>query len=184
MFFAGLNCVFIDLSGQEVDNSQKFFKELGLELQFYPAGFITSVRAMHQLRQKSALMMRIGYNNAQRQDFGEHNDEQGGGPGMSLGYRYYLSDNDLSRFFVAARLGIWFMNINWKDERMGVEETGSTFIGVLQPTFAGGYQHVTKNKWSFGLSAAFGIEWNVISNGENVGQGGISILFISLSKRF
>jgi len=129
-------------------------------------------------------MLRAGYNNAQRQDFREHDDEQGGGPGISAGYRYYFSKSKLEGLFIAARVGWWFMNIDWQETRNGIEQNGSTFITVLQPTFALGYQHVFNDQWGIGVSGAAGIEWNVISNGEDVGQGGISILFLSLSRRF
>ncbi len=159
--------------------------DIGGEIQIYPAGFIVAGRTMFNLSPGGNLLFRAGYNFAQRQNFGEHDNEKGGGPGISAGYRYYLNRQSKG-LFMAVRTGLWFMNIDWKDRPdTGSPRTGETFIMVVQPTLAAGYQYLTNNqKWAFGISGAFGVEWNVITNGEDVGQGGISILLLSITRRF
>ncbi len=167
------------------EKAEKAWVDIGAEVQFYPAGFIMAARSMYKVSNHGNLVFRVGYNLAKRQNFGEHDNEEGGGPGLSVGYRYYFGEAQRG-FFLAARTGFWFMNIDWWDEvNAGQKEEGKTFIAVVQPTIAGGYQYVLPNeRWAFGISAAFGIEWNVVTDGSKVGQGGISILFLSATKRF
>ena len=158
--------------------------ELGLEAQWYPAGIIGSFRGAKYVSDKSALIAGIGYNDANRRDFGEHDLEKGGGPGLYAGYRRYFFTDQPSGLYASARLTGWWMAIGWKDERNGEIESGTTFITVLQPTLDVGYELVLNKSWSIAAGGAFGIEWNVISFGEDVGQGGISILFLSAGRRF
>lgn len=173
------------VSGQDTPENNSRWVDIGTEAQIYPAGFIISARSMFAVSSHGNLIFRIGYNLAMRENFGEHDNEEGGGPGISVGYRYYFNGKQKG-FFVAARIGLWFMNIDWQDNlTAGGNRDAETFIMVVQPTFAGGYQYLMPDKkWAFGLSAAFGIEWNVITNGADVGQGGISILLLSVTKRF
>lgn len=178
VFFCSLNAI-----GQESEFNASWV-DVGAEVQFYPAGFITSARVMRGISPHGNFLFRLGHNFAQRQNFGEHESETGGGFGISIGYRYYFNPAPKG-FFVAARTGLWLMNIEWKDAiNTSLEKKGNTNILVVQPTLAAGYQYVTNSKkWALGASVAFGIEWNVVTNGEEVGQGGISILFVSLTRR-
>lgn len=170
--------------GQSNAQNKKGFRELSIEVIRYPAGYINTFRVLKQLTPSTGLTIKIGYNAAKRMDFGEHDDEKGGGPGFGLGYRYYLNGAKMEGFFLSGRVDVWFMNIDWQENRNGTVESGDTFISVLQPTFAGGYQYLIKDKWPIELGVAFGIEWNVISSGEDVGQGGISQIFASIGRRF
>ncbi len=182
MFMA---CITANGQEQSTENTHPKWIDIGAEVQFYPAGFIMSARAMCKIADHGNMIFRVGYNLATRENFGEHDNEEGGGPGFSVGYRYYFN-KEQSGFFLSARVGFWLMHIDWWDQvNPNSKDEGKTFIGVVQPTLAGGYQYVLPNRqWAFGLSAAFGIEWNVITNGAKVGQGGISILFLSATKRF
>ena len=83
------------------------------------------------------------------------------------------------------RFDLWFLNINWED-RVGdqVVRSGETSILVFQPTVAGGYQYpLKKTPLAIELGLAFGVEWNIATSGEAVGEGGISLLHLGLTYR-
>jgi len=160
--------------------------ETGVDFQIYPAGTIFMAKVQRILCSHGTLDLRVGYNLAQRKDFGEHDDEQGGGPGISAGYRYYIQNKEYHGIFLEGRLDLWFMTIDWED-RSGnqVLRSGETSTVVLQPTIVGGYQYVFKNSpWAAELGLAFGFEWNAATNGEEVGQGGISLINVGVTYRF
>jgi hypothetical protein len=55
---------------------------------------------------------------------------------------------------------------------------------VLQPTVVGGYRwRLGDSSWNIELSAALGAEINVVSAGEDVGEGAIGLLGIGLAYR-
>ena len=159
--------------------------EAGLDIQAYPAGVMFLAKTQRTLSDHGSLHLRLGYNLARRQDFGKHSNEEGGGPGVSAGYRYYIPGQKFQGFFLEARSDIWFMTINWEDRVGGIPiRSGTTSIVVLQPTVAGGYQFLFENSpWALDVNLAFGIEWNIVTNGEEVGQGGISLIGIGISYR-
>ncbi len=185
VFAVTITCVFLsNYSLAQPEEKSKILFDIAIENQLYPAGDIIYIRTMRPINDRSGLMLKLGYDFARRQNFGKHNKENGGGPGFALGYRYYLK-KELAGFFLAARAGLWIMKIDWEDKRNHVVETGKTNITVLQPTAAVGYQYVTKNQqWAFEAGGAFGIEWNIATKGEKVGQGGISLFFVGISRRF
>ncbi len=154
---------------------------IGFDTQMYPAGFIINGKASWQNGKSVELIGKIGYNIARRQDFGEHDKEEGGGPGLTFAYRKYLS-SDFQRWYIEARAGLWFLNIDWEDNAPA--NSGTTDITVFQPTIGIGYDWSFSNdKMKAGVIAAFGYEVNVITNGEKVGQGGISLIGLSYSLR-
>ena len=62
---------------------------------------------------------------------GEHDDENGGGPGISLGTRYYFREK-YQGLFLGARLDLWLMEIDWQDEIPNAEpEQGTTGEGPI-----------------------------------------------------
>ncbi len=185
VFAITIVCVFLlNFSFAQTKEKDKRLFDISIENQLYPAGDIIYIRTMRPINERSGLMLKLGYDFARRQNFGKHNKENGGGPGFALGYRYYLK-KELAGFFLAARAGLWVMKIDWEDKRNQVIESGKTNITVLQPTAALGYQYVTKNQqWAFEVGGAFGIEWNLATKGEEVGQGGISLFFVGISRRF
>ena len=64
-------------------------QNIGLSTQLYPAGTIIQAQASWPLSEKSLFVAKLGYNLAERQDFGEHDQEDGGGPGITAGYKQY-----------------------------------------------------------------------------------------------
>lgn len=140
-----------------------------------------NLRASWLLGEKSSLIGKLGYNTARRQDFGEHDKEDGGGIGLALGYRRYL-DNKRSGLFMEGRASAWFLDIDWQDN--APLRTGNSDITVFQPTIGIGYDILLNDgKIKLGLLVAFGYEVNMITSGEAVGQGGISLIGLSVDFR-
>ena len=159
--------------------------ELGLEVQGYPAGVIFGVRYDFTLATHLSANVRAGYNLARRRDLGEHDDERGGGPGASLGARYYFKEQ-YQGFFVGVRGDFWFMEIDWVTERPGDDDLrGSTDITVIQPLAEGGYTFLLgDDQWSLTPKISLGYEINVKTRGEEVGEGAISLFGLQVDRRF
>lgn len=145
-------------------------EHIGLELQVYPAGVILGIRGGLIFDRHQELNLRLGYNIARRGDFGEHDNEEGGGPGFSVGYRYHFKDN-LEDLFIGARTDIWFLDIDWRDDQP--LRTGSTDITIIQPTLETGYDLLKRSDWTLAPTVSFGYEFNIKTEGEEVGEGAI-----------
>lgn len=167
-------------------------RTIGLEVQGYPSGVITTLRGGLELSSRQELSVRLGYNLTRRGDFGEHDNEEGGGPGFSLGYRYYIKD-ELDGFFLGARTNLWFMEIDWRDENRIVcgigpcpgDVSGTTDIIVLQPTAEVGYNLIGgRSSWLLAPVVAFGWEFNIRTEGETVGEGAILLGGLNISYLF
>jgi hypothetical protein len=168
-----------------VNAAEKVRVDAGAEAQVYPAGVIGAVRAHFLLSAHDVLTARAGYNRASRGDFGEHDDEDGGGPGFALGYRRLFSER--RGFFAGARVDLWWMTIDWIDDPgQPNERAGSSDIFVVQPTVEGGYSFVLgrKGRWVVEPSLAVGFEINVQTDGEDVGEGAILLGGVSVAYRF
>jgi hypothetical protein len=152
--------------------------DAGLEIQAYPAGLMFMAKANFNLTLKNQFTTKIGYNMARRQDFGEHDNEEGGGFGINVAFKHYFNQNYLGWNY-SLRTSVWMLNIDWMNN--SPSETGITSITVLQPTIAGGYDFALNSKLKIGLFIAFGYEVNIITSGQNVGQGGISLMGFSLT---
>lgn len=137
-----------------------------------------NVKADWILGDRSSLIGKLGYNIARRQDFGEHDKEEGGGIGFAIGYRQYLKDGH-SGFFIEGRVGMWFLDIDWQDNNPS--QRGNSDISVFQPTAGIGYDFLVRDdQIKLGILVAFGYEVNVTTSGEDVGQGGISLVGLSV----
>lgn len=157
----------------------------GFEFRAYPAGQMYLLRGEKLISPKSAIGIYAGYNKADREDFGEHQNEEGGGFGAGLVYKRYIV-KDSSGFYVGLENFIWTLEIDWADTAPdnAFSLTGSTDILVLQPAFNFGYKYVPESaKWFAEVGFAFGTEINVKTKGSEVGQGGISMVTASLGFR-
>lgn len=155
---------------------------LGAEAQVYPAGIILGVRGGVDLGNQQELNVRLVYNITDRQDFGKHDNEEGEGPGFGVGYRYYLL-NKLEGFFIGGRADLFFLEIDWRDDNPLRE--GRTDIIVLQPTAEVGYDLLKNNPaWSLFPTLSFGVEINVDTDGEPVGEGAILLGGLNVSYGF
>ncbi len=167
--------------------------DIGLEYQMYPAGMMPGLRAEIGLGtyKNHGLNLRVGYNRARRNDWGEHADERGGGWGASLGYRYYLKGR-LNGFFLGARTDYWKLDIDWTntgadgDLWTSDDDTGTTEIHILQPTAELGYIFFLGQKKRIFLTPKINWGWekNIVTNGEPVGQGAIFLWGIDFGYRF
>lgn len=175
-------CVLISVTATAQNSGEESTKlNLGAEFQAYPAGQMYGLRAEYFINQKSEINFRVGYNAAFRMDFSGLNDnEQGGGWGFTPGYRYHFNNGFLRNFFVGARCDFWQLSIDWRDDD-NVPITGNTKITVVQPTVDLGYKLKLTKGLSATFSVAFGQEINVVTKGDEVGQGGISLVGATLS---
>jgi hypothetical protein len=139
---------------------------VGAELRIYPAGLIPAVRAEAPVAD-GILLGQVGYNATDRRDWGEHEDESGGGLGMGAGWLRPVSKG----WHLGVRLDSWWMQIDWEDPG----RRGSSDVWVLQPTAVVAWRRPSE-RWTWELSAALGGEFNVSTDGEDVGEGWILLL--------
>jgi len=157
---------------------------IGLELQAYPAGLMPGIVFEKRQSFRHAFHLRAGLNFADRHDWGKHDDETGWGYGGTLGYRYYFKTWN-QEFSVGPRIDIWKMTIDWVGSNAtGIPNTtGSTDITVFQPTLEVAWWLPLKDSgYSIGVSVTNGFEINVKTNGEEVGEGLISLIGITARK--
>ena len=164
---------------------------IGFETQVYPAGIVPGLRFDIPIAKNSVLTSRVGYNFTDRRDWGEHDNEEGGGPGFSLGVKKirFLTEK-LSLHF---RTDLWFMEIDWENTReicgfrfctvAGID-TGETNIIIFQPTFGLVYDFELNQQILLQPSVSFGYEINVKTEGEDVGEGAILLLGLNLGYQF
>lgn len=151
----------------------------GAEIQYYPAGWIYSGRADLYWKKHNNANFRIGYNAADRKDFSSFNDnEKGGGFGASIGYRYYLGKR--KGLFAGLRTDIWQLNIDWVDVD-AFPSSGNTNITIFQPTLELGYQFILNKHWIFAPTFTNGREINIVTKGEEVAQGWITLIGLNVN---
>jgi hypothetical protein len=153
---------------------------LGAELRAYPAGLIPGVYGEVALSEHGALTLGLAANVTDRDDFGEHDDEQGDGFGGGVGYRHYFGErHDL--WFVGGRVDLWSLSIDWKDmPGTPAQVSGTSDVLVLMPTAEVGYALALGARWRLMVFVAGGAEINVSTDGEDVGEGAIGLLGLSL----
>ena len=150
----------------------------GVELQAYPTGIVPGVRYEWLMGETDILFIRGAYNFTERSDFGEHEDESGGGPGIGIGWRHW-KDERANGWHYGARLDVWDMEIDWEDDAPSRE--GETDIIVIQPYLELGYSWPGQGGSRIDITAGAGAEINVDTDGEDVGEGFIALIGISFS---
>ena len=177
-------CILISthVFSQSEEHTQKRKIELGTELQVYPVGYMTMITSNIFIKEDLALRFRLGGNFADREDFsGFNDDEVADGFGGSVGlvkYVPYWKGN----FIFGGSLDVWNMWTDWKDGLNTPNPTsGTTYNLVIQPWVNAGYLYNLSNKWNAGISIGLGREINVITRGENVGEGWMGIATFSLN---
>ncbi len=181
-FFIFIFLVSIQLFSQSVENASKRKIEIGTELQLYPVGYMTMITSNIFIKEDWALRFRLGGNFANREDFsGFNDDEVANGFGGSFGLVKYVSYWK-GNFVFGASLDTWNMWTKWKDGLSTPNPTsGTTYNLVIQPWVNAGYLYNLSNQWNAGISLGFGREINVITRGENVGEGWMGIATFSLN---
>lgn len=156
-------------------------RAVGVTVQAYPAGVIFAGRVSFPIRTRSTLTTYAAYNNTDRQDFGEHDNEEGGGPGFGLAFRHYLGAR-YDGWRLGVRTDLWFLEIDWEDD--APPRTGTTDITVLQPTAQAGYSRTVANgRLVLEATVALGLEINVDTQGEAVGEGAILLGGLAIAYR-
>ena len=153
------------------------YTHLELETQWYPAGYEFMVSGEYGVTANDAFHLKLGYNLARRKNFSPYNDfENGGGIGATLGYRRYFTGNSNSGLYIGVRTDIWSLSIDWEDAD-ATPNAGTTKIVVLQPTGEIGYLYqFPESPIAIGLNAAAGWEVNIVTKGEEVGEGRMGLL--------
>lgn len=164
-------------------DKQHQYKDVGLEIQQYPTGFLYGLKLELGIKSHHAIDFRLGYNSLDHQDFGVHDSEIGGGFGGSIGYRYYF--NSLPKgFFLGVRTDLWFNEIDWEDIENMDTVLGNTSVIVLQPTGMIGYSFLFKDHFVLTPTLALGAEINIKTKGEPVGEGAIVLWGLNFLYRF
>ena len=161
----------------------KHYNYLGGSFQWYPAGIILNGIYEHGFSINNSWVLRAGVNLTNRKDFSEYNDnERGAGFGVSAGYRHYFPLRT-GKLLAGINNDIWNMWINWKNDTGGVGETsGTTYTLVLQPWLELGYAYAIPHRpLQINFSTGFGREINTITAGNEVGQGWMNSVLLSIS---
>ena len=153
--------------------------DIGAEFQWYPTGTISSLHLAFNARMHHSVLVQLGYNKANRKDNGEKDNEKGGGWGGAIGYRYYFKPFP-HKFFLGAKTGLWRLNIDWVEGA----QTGESKTWTLQPAFEIGYTFIINDQAFITPSISNGVEINMKTQGEKVGQGFITLIGISAGVRF
>lgn len=151
---------------------------LNAELQAYPTGLIPGVRIENQVNERTNIHLRLGLNLFDHRDLGVHDEETGSGFGFTLGASRALKN---PKFSLGLRNDFWFNTVDWSDNTQPGKIAGQTKITVVQPTVELTYL-INKKNLSIRPSAAFGLEWNVVTNGEPTGEGPILLLGLIIGK--
>ena len=145
--------------------------EIGLQAQAYPAGLIGTVQVRLPANGAQHWVLAGGFNTTDRRDWGEHDDEQGGGAGVGVGWFLDLGGDESTGLYLGARADVWWLGIDWMQND---GRAGSTDITVLQPTARAGYRFSNNaTPWVFDLHLSLGAEINIQTEGEAVGEGAI-----------
>src|SRR5688572_5053727 len=152
--------------------------DIGAHYQWYPSGTITGLHFAFNSKIHHSILLQLNYNKANREDNGEKENEKGSGWGGAIGYRYYFRPFP-HKFFIGAKTDIYRMKIDWSQ---GIE-TGETKTWTLQPLFEIGYTFIINDQAFITPSISNGVEINVKTEGDKVGQGFITLIGISAGFR-
>lgn len=145
----------------------------GVELRAYPAGIIGTVRAQWRVAERVEVEAGAGYNATDRRAWGEHGNEEGGGPGVGVGVNVTPSGG-AAGWIWGVRAELWALDIDWSESD---GRTGSTDVRVVQPTGLVGYRWPWPTTGGhIDATAALGFEINTRTRGEAVGDGPILLL--------
>jgi hypothetical protein len=154
----------------------------GVDAEVYPAGAVIAARGEKQVSDHAVVAGRVGYNFTERGDFGEHDDESGGGPGFGFTYRRWLGEG-FQGWFWGARADLFWLEVDWEDDLSGGgKREGTSDIIVLEPVGQGGYSWTLPAGARLDLAASLGVEINVDTDGEDVGEGTILLFGLTWSK--
>lgn len=151
----------------------------GLELQAYPAGVVAAARLERSLSYDEVVSFRIAWNETDRSDWGEHDNEEGGGYGAGIGYSRWLG-GERSGWFWGGQLDLWQLDIDWRQNTPASQ--GQTDVTVLQPVLQAGWSSASDGGWRTDWTASIGAEINIDTSGQDVGEGLIFLLGVRLTR--
>ncbi len=169
---------------------------VSIENQVYPAGFIhiyptalvNGLRLDYGVSDKVSVFVRGAYSVTDRKDWGVFENEKGRGVGLGLGYEQrtpFLSTN----LFVGLSANFWFMQVDWQGwsfpncldvytpeecalmDFIPIRTEGATNVIVFQPALNTSYLVKLGPAVFLKPSLSLGIEVNVKTRGNTVGQG-------------
>ena len=146
----------------------------------YPAGFQLTATSLWPTGERDAWHVGGGANVTDRRDWGEHDDEEGSGGGVGGGWRRFSGPDRLG-FYWGGRADLWALTIDWEEDS---GDDGRTDVLVLQPTGEIGYAWALGGPWVLETGVGLGVEWNVDTDGEDVGEGPIFLGGVGLSAGF
>ena len=156
----------------------------GLDVQVYPVGVIAGALVTRDLGESDVLTFRVAQNETDRDDNGKQDNEEGGGPGLGIGWRRY-STEARTGWMKGVRLDVWDLDIDWISRPgTAMEMRGRSDVLVLQPTVEYGYAAQLSDAWRLETYAALGAEINVDTKGRDVGEGAILLLGFTLTLGF
>lgn len=167
--------------GPVFQGSTRPANSLVFEFQAYPTGIIPGFTYERFIGDRSALNFRVGIQVIRHGDEGVHEDERGNGFGGSVGYRYYWPIG----LSVGARADLWFNSLDWRDNIGEDDEvSGQTDIIVLQPVIEATWRQYFSSNWFVQPSVAAGAEINIVTDGEETGQGFIILGALAIGRSF
>jgi hypothetical protein len=152
--------------------------DIGAQFQWHPSGTITSLHVAFNSRMHHSMLLQLGYNKTDRQDKGEKDNETGSGFGAALGYRYYFRPYP-HKFFIGAKADVWRMKIDWLEEA----QPGQTKTWTVQPMLEIGYTLIINDQAFVTPFIANGVQVNVKTEGDKVGDGFITLIGLSAGFR-
>ena len=153
--------------------------DVGGEFQSYFRGYTAVLHLAYNFPIHHGIQFKVGYNKSNWKDAGTHDDENGGGPMFSLGYRYYFLVRPHG-FFLGAHADLSRLSIDWKK---GIT-TGTSKIWALQPTFELGYMILINDMFFITPSVGTGVQTNIKTEGDKVGDGSVFTTGISMGWKF
>lgn len=153
--------------------------DVGAEFLISSKGHIASLHLAYNFPVHHAFLLRAGYNSSKWKKTGKHDNEEGNGPGASLGYRYYFLVRPHG-FFLGAGAEAWRLTIDWRQG--GV--TGKSKIWALQPTAEMGYMFLINDMFFISPSISAGVQNNIKTEGQEVGEGFIPQFGLSTGWKF
>jgi hypothetical protein len=148
---------------------------IGPSIEVYPAGALVTARYSRDISTNARIHIHAGINASDRRDWGKHALERGAGFGAGVaGHRYRGAER--TGPWIGARLDFWAMTIEWADPT----RSGETTMTVMQPTARVGWTLPAIGK-EFDFSASLGMEMNLNTSGEAVGEGAVFLLGIAVA---
>lgn len=147
-----------------------------VEWQVYPAGTIGVVGHTFHPNEWTEGRLFAGFNITNRRDWGVQDDESGHGYGAGVDINRTIPRLG-EKWLVGGRVDIWSMKINWRNDTLGI--TADSRILVFQPTARVIYrlrQARDAGVRLIDLTASLGVEKNIATHGQPVGEGAILLI--------